>query len=129
MSFFTPRLGINNLSVKKNDISNLVEIEEFSCKKNDMLYLTDLMDFSYENVQNSLKTKSCLSVASLILFRILGVFIALKNPYSLDFLFLFYQEKRKSIDNQRLRGVEIEINFYRKTLVEIVFEDSTKEIC
>ena len=74
----------------------------FSCKIFRSLYLLDLRDFSLKNTQNSLKVKSCLSAASLILFRILSVFQALKNPYSLDFLFLFDQEKRKSIDNQLL---------------------------
>ncbi|MEM8525559.1 MAG: hypothetical protein AAGG68_13040, partial [Bacteroidota bacterium] len=65
-----------------------------------------------------LKTKSCLSAASLILFRILGIFKALRNPYSLDFLFLFDQAKRKGTDNQLLRQLRMNFNFYRKTLTK-----------
>ena len=91
-------------------------MQGFSCKIFRSLYLLDLRDFSLKNAQNSLKMKSCLSAASLILFRILSVFQALKNPYSLDFLFLFDQAKRKSIDNQLLIAKKRVLFFYRKTL-------------
>jgi len=52
---------------------------------------TDLISFSGKSAKKALKTKSCLSKASLILFSFWGALTALKNSYSLDFFeFLLY---------------------------------------
>jgi hypothetical protein len=61
------------------------------------------MDFSEKSIQKPLKTQPCSSEGwleegtSLVVFRFLDAFETLRNPYSLDFLFLFGQAKRKGL--------------------------------